>query len=86
MSKVTLGYVWHHAVNWRLVLSHQSPAAVGGMGTKEQSRGGRRFLCVEKSPCSAPIVIEFGIGREGLEEIAVSGQQQASSAVCQGGA
>lgn len=85
-SRVTLGHVWHHAVNWRLVLSHQSPAVAAGMGTKEQSLGGHRFLCVEKSPSSAPIVIEFGIGRDGLEEVAVSGQQHAPLVVCQGGA
>ncbi|CAE8643437.1 unnamed protein product [Polarella glacialis] len=36
-SRVTLGHVWHHAVNWRLVLSHLPPGGVQGLGTKERA-------------------------------------------------
>lgn len=68
-SKVALGHVWHHAVNWRLVLSHLPPGDARGYGTKERSVQGRRFLLVEKSPCSPPLVIRFAITAAGLEEI-----------------
>lgn len=67
-SKVALGYVWHHAVNWRLVLSHLPPNDPRGLGVKEQSISGRRYLRVEKSPCAAPFCTEIGIGPAGVWE------------------
>merc|ERR1712039_890181 len=70
-SRVTLGHVWHHAVNWRLVLSHVAPGSSCGYGLKENAVGSSRFLNIEKSPCSPPISIEYVIGRAGLSEIGV---------------
>nr|QDO16402.1 DNA repair protein RAD51-like protein 2 [Lingulodinium polyedra] len=75
-SKVTLGHVWHHAVNWRLVLSHLPPGDARGHGTKERAADGRRFLHVEKSPCSAPFTVCCTIGPGGLAEAAAPGQAQ----------
>nr|ACU45298.1 DNA repair protein-like [Karlodinium veneficum] len=72
-SRVTLGHVWHHAVNWRLVLSHLPPGDPRGYGLKESAVGSKRFLHVEKSPCSPPITIEFAICRNGLSEICTIG-------------
>lgn len=67
-SRVTLGNVWHHAVNWRLVLSHLAPGDPRGLGLKENGINGNRYLHVEKSPCSAPVAIRFTIDAEGLVE------------------
>lgn len=72
-SKVTLGHVWHHAVNWRLVLSHMPPGFAQRYGTKEVAAGDRRFLHVEKSPSSPPITVQFAIGAGGLVEFGVLG-------------
>jgi len=74
-TKVALGHVWHHAVNWRLVLSHLPPGDLRGHGSREKSAGGRRYLHVEKSPCAAPLAIEFVIDGCGLNESAVLGRQ-----------
>lgn len=67
-SRVTLGNVWHHAVNWRLVLSHLAPGDPRGLGLKENGIDGNRYLHVEKSPCSAPLAIRFTIDGGGLVE------------------
>lgn len=67
-SKVALGHVWHHAVNWRLVLSHLPPGDVRGLGSSVQASAGRRYLRVEKSPCAAPFCVEVGIGPAGVWE------------------
>ncbi|CAJ1405344.1 unnamed protein product, partial [Effrenium voratum] len=37
-SRVTLGHVWHHSVNWRLVLSHVPP------GSGPRAVGFERYL------------------------------------------
>lgn len=69
-SRVTLGNVWHHAVNWRLVLSHLPPGGPGNLGLKEQADpSGRRYLHVEKSPCSPQVVVPFCVGAAGLREL-----------------
>lgn len=66
--KVTLGNVWHHAVNWRLVLScsppgdHRAAAVAAAAGPGQM----QRFLHLEKSPCSPPVVLSFVIGPGGL--------------------
>ncbi|CAE7684661.1 unnamed protein product [Symbiodinium pilosum] len=71
ISRVTLGHVWHHSVNWRLVLSHLPPGSAGGLGSKEQAAPfGRRYLVVEKSPCFKPIAVPFAINEGGLRELA----------------
>ncbi|CAE7570435.1 RAD51B [Symbiodinium sp. CCMP2592] len=59
ISRVTLGHVWHHSVNWRLVLSHLPPGSAGGPGSKEQADPfGRRYLFVEKSPCFKSMAVQ----------------------------
>lgn len=69
-SRVTLGNVWHHAVNWRLVLSHLPPGGQVNLGLKEQADpSGRRYLHVEKSPCSPQVVVPFCVGAAGLREL-----------------
>lgn len=87
-ARVTLGNVWHHAVNWRLVLSHLSPDANRGLGQKDDPKGpnfnrSSRFLHVEKSPVSGPITIEFTIGRSGLSEVSTVGEAVPEIAVPQ---
>jgi len=68
-TRVSLGQVWHHAVNWRLVLSHVPPGPTGP-GSKEQADPfGRRYLLVEKSPCCATLTIPFNICERGLKEL-----------------
>eukprot|EP00435_Cladocopium_sp_Y103_P010897 s718_g2.t2 len=68
-TRVSLGQVWHHAVNWRLVLSHVPPGPEGP-GSKEQADPfGRRYLLVEKSPCCATLTIPFNICEQGLKEL-----------------
>ncbi|CAK9022514.1 unnamed protein product [Durusdinium trenchii] len=68
-ARVTLGHVWHHSVNWRLVLSHLPPGP-GGPGSKEQADPfGRRYLLVEKSPCCETLTIPFSITEHGLNEL-----------------
>eukprot|EP00811_Abedinium_folium_P011127 NODE_20298_length_804_cov_4.146233.p1 GENE.NODE_20298_length_804_cov_4.146233~~NODE_20298_length_804_cov_4.146233.p1 ORF type:complete len:200 (-),score=49.58 NODE_20298_length_804_cov_4.146233:205-753(-) len=74
MSRVTLGHVWHHAVNWRLLLSSLPPdddRSCGGGGKAVAGAGdaSRFFLRVDKSPCSAPFSVEFEIGCGGLREM-----------------
>lgn len=64
-TRVALGHVWHHAVNWRFVLSHLPPGDPRGLGRKEDGDG-RRFFRVEKSPSSAPLVVEYGISAGGI--------------------
>jgi len=61
-TKVALGLVWHHAVNWRLVLS---------CGSLRDGRNPecRRLLHVEKSPCAAPFTIRYAITHRGVEEV-----------------
>jgi len=61
-TKVALGLVWHHAVNWRLVLSCGSVRD----GSIPECQ---RFLHVEKSPCAAPFTIRYAIKHHGLEEV-----------------
>mmetsp|Transcript_46369 Transcript_46369/g.110418 ORF Transcript_46369/g.110418 Transcript_46369/m.110418 type:complete len:357 (+) Transcript_46369:167-1237(+) len=71
-SKASLGHVWHHAINWRLCLCHLHPNQLRGSGTKELSAGSsRRALVVEKSPCSAQLVVEYDITPGGLREVSV---------------
>mmetsp|Transcript_85801 Transcript_85801/g.246250 ORF Transcript_85801/g.246250 Transcript_85801/m.246250 type:complete len:395 (+) Transcript_85801:53-1237(+) len=67
--KVTLGNVWHHAVNWRLVLSHDhggSSALHGPLMVNPQRLC--RLLLVEKSPCTGPLLIRFSVSAMGLQE------------------
>jgi len=68
--RVTLGNLWHHAVNWRLVLSRSPPGCLQALPAECTSD--RRFLFLEKSPCSAPMVIEYVIGAGGLSERSTS--------------
>jgi RecA/RadA recombinase len=72
-NKVALGHVWHHAVNWRVVLSHLPPGDERGLGAKENSVGGGRFLHLEKSPCVGPLSLQFLIDPAGLREVASPG-------------
>lgn len=72
-SRVTLGHVWHHAVNWRLTLSHLPPGDFRGLGTKELAAAGRRYLQVEKSSCCPPISIHLAISAGGLVQLHVLG-------------
>lgn len=65
-TRVALGYVWHHAVGARFVLSHLPPWEQRGHGSKELSVGKCRYLHVEKSPCTPPYVVPFEIGPSGL--------------------
>lgn len=71
-TRVALGHVWHHAVNWRLVLSYLPPGDMRGHGLKEHAFGSNRYLHIEKSPCVAPLTIEFAITACGLTEVACS--------------
>lgn len=84
-SRVTLGHVWHHAVNWRLVLSHLAPGDSRGFGLKENAMGNSRFLHVEKSPCSPPITIEYTIGHTGLSEVGIVGEAMSTTRVAPAG-
>eukprot|EP00927_Polykrikos_kofoidii_P066986 TRINITY_DN62535_c0_g1_i1.p1 TRINITY_DN62535_c0_g1~~TRINITY_DN62535_c0_g1_i1.p1 ORF type:complete len:403 (+),score=76.05 TRINITY_DN62535_c0_g1_i1:198-1406(+) len=69
-TRVALGHVWHHAISWRLVLSHHPPGDIRGHGSKERvSASGRRYLHVEKSPSVPPLVVEFEITSAGLREL-----------------
>eukprot|EP00434_Breviolum_minutum_P042994 symbB.v1.2.038294.t1/scaffold5911.1/size22511/1 len=68
-ARVSLGHVWHHALNWRLVLSHVPPGP-NGLGSKEQADPfGRRYLMVEKSPSCATLILPFNISEQGLTEL-----------------
>ena len=55
-SKASLGHVWHHAVNWRLLVCREQEGDV-------------RQLHVEKSPSAAPLTVRFKIGSAGLHEV-----------------
>nr|QDO16451.1 DNA repair protein RAD51-like protein 2 [Crypthecodinium cohnii]USW07893.1 DNA repair protein RAD51-like protein 2 [Crypthecodinium cohnii] len=70
--KVALGHMWHHAVNWRLILRHESggSSALHGPRSCQPDRAPIRTLVVEKSPCCGPQAIPFFVTSEGLREIA----------------
>mmetsp|Transcript_3696 Transcript_3696/g.9578 ORF Transcript_3696/g.9578 Transcript_3696/m.9578 type:complete len:382 (+) Transcript_3696:101-1246(+) len=64
--RVALGNVWHHAVNWRLVLSRGNPGVE--LQANVAAPSDERWLFVEKSPCSGPLSIPFVVAGAGLQE------------------
>merc|ERR1712061_168148 len=63
--RVTLGHVWHHAVNWRLVVRHGPSMNLRAFNNTNGAPPQQcRSLHVEKSPCSAPITIPFVITQD----------------------
>lgn len=67
--KVTLGNVWHHAVNHRVVISRSGHGRLSFQPLPAVGAEDVRYLRLEKSACAAPFTICFVIGPAGLQEV-----------------